>query len=145
MHLTFFVVLIAASVAAPSIGEGGDTRDGGQGRKQLVMIGTVTSIKQTGAVDSLKPWAVTVRIDKVVSGELLGDTFTFVVHSPARAGLERRASYTIRAVWNGTGYSVDENQWRKDKGSRRKSAELANQALQSDELLRRFAPSAVRR
>jgi hypothetical protein len=145
MHLPFILVLIAASVAAPSVGEGGNTRDGGQGHQQLVMIGTVTSIKQMGGANSLKPWAITVRVEKVLSGELVGDTFTFVVHSPARAGLERGASYTIRAAWNGTGYSVDENQWGKGKGSRRKADELANQASQSDERLGRFAPSAVRR
>ncbi|HVV48880.1 MAG TPA: hypothetical protein VHO06_04415 [Polyangia bacterium] len=80
-------------------------------KKDLVLIGTVFSISQGG--DELRPWIVTVDVEKVISGELSGGWFSFPVHSPSRAGLEEGKSYTIRAVWKGDGYAVDELQWRR--------------------------------
>jgi hypothetical protein len=84
-----------------------------QKAKDLVLVGTVTEIHQRHAARSLKNWAVVVRIAKVVSGEFSGKTFTFAIHSPARAGLQVGQTYTIKATWTDKGYVVDEEQWRK--------------------------------
>jgi hypothetical protein len=59
------------------------------------------------------PWLVTVVVEKVVSGEFSGSTFSFAVHSPAMSGLEVGRFYTVRAEWNGSGYVVDPLQWRR--------------------------------
>jgi hypothetical protein len=79
----------------------------------LVFEGTVISI---GTIDNgEKSWLITVKVKRVVSGEFSGPTFEFAVHSPARSGLEKGRAYTVEAVWNGSGYVVDENQWRRPK------------------------------
>ena len=82
--------------------------------KELVLVGKVTSLT-LGAGDQLKRWIVTVKVETVVSGDFSHLTFQFAVHSPARSGLEKGRSYTIEAVWDGTGYTVDELQWMKRK------------------------------
>src|SRR6185503_10197733 len=81
--------------------------------KVLVFEGTVTSIS-TVAHD-FKPWLITVKVTKVISGEFSGSTFEFLVHSPAQSGLEKGRSYTIEAVWKEGGYTVDQHQWRRPK------------------------------
>jgi hypothetical protein len=93
---------------------GGDRREvAAAPTKTLVFEGTVISI---GTVEhSLKPWLITVEVTKVVIGAISGSTFEFLVHSPARSGLEKGHSYTIEAVWKDNGYIVDENQWRRPK------------------------------
>jgi hypothetical protein len=110
--------------------------------KRLVFEGTVTSIKI--GVDDLKPWIVTVMVEKVITGNFSGPMFQFGVHSPARAGLEAGESYTIEAIWRGTGYET--RRWK------RKPAKVsdctnqpANKVLQADDHLGRFAPSVARR
>lgn len=45
-------------------------------------------------------------------GEFVGQHFAFRVHSPSRAGLKVGVTCMISAKWNGSGYLVDENQWR---------------------------------
>jgi hypothetical protein len=77
--------------------------------RRLVIVGTVVQV--TMIDDGLKPWAITVHVEKVVTGQLLGDRLTFLVHSPARAGLAVGHTYTVDAVWEDSGYSVDELQW----------------------------------
>lgn len=81
--------------------------------KDLVFIGTVSEISPLPVASSLTKWAVIAHIDKVVSGEFSGTTFTFAIHSPARAGLRVGRRYTIKATWTGDAYVVDEAQWRK--------------------------------
>jgi len=90
--------------------------------RDLVFIGTVTEIQPAPAAHSLRNWAVVAHIDKLVSGEFSGTTFTFAVHSPARAGLRVGQTYTIKARWTAEGYIVDESQWRKGPEARRKVA-----------------------
>jgi hypothetical protein len=82
----------------------------GPRKPDLVLVGTISSIRVGGP--RLKPWIVTIDVKKVVSGELSDPTFTFAIHSPSRAGLEKGHSYTVRAVWQGDHYEVDEMQWR---------------------------------
>ena len=81
--------------------------------KDLVLVGTITEIRPQGESQSRKNWAVTVHVDKVTSGDFSGVTFTFSIHSPARAGLVVGRSYAIKATWTDKGYEVDEAQWRK--------------------------------
>ena len=77
--------------------------------RRLVIVGTVVQITMIN--DGFKPWAITMQVEKVVTGQLLGDRLTFLVHSPARAGLAVGHTYTVDAVWEDSGYSVDELQW----------------------------------
>jgi hypothetical protein len=74
----------------------------------LVVVGTVTKIYQLADTHSLKNWAVVANVDRVVSGEFTGTSFTFVVHSPARAGLQVGQTYTIKATRTAEGYLVNE-------------------------------------
>ena len=137
--------LILAVAVAMTLASGNRKSVAGLPGKTLVFEGTVTSI---GIVDNeRKPWLITVKVTRVVAGEFSGSTFEFVVHSPARSGLEMGHSYTIEAVWNGKGYIVDENQWLRrrqvERGSR--SREPSNVPLQSDGCIGRSAPSRTRR
>lgn len=81
--------------------------------KDLVFTGTVTEIRAVSVPRSPQRWQVTVNVDKVLSGDFSGSTFSFLVHSPVKSGLQLGGSYTIKATWNGNGYLVDEHQWRK--------------------------------
>lgn len=78
----------------------------------LVLVGTVREIHSQSTARSRKNWIVVVDVDRVVSGEFSGATFSFAIHSPARAGLQVGQSYTIKATSTGAGYVVDELQWR---------------------------------
>jgi hypothetical protein len=79
--------------------------------KKIVFAGTVTEISQTGASPpSRLAWAVTVRVEKVKTGKYEEPTFTFAIHSPARAGLRVGHRYTIEATWTGHEYVVKETQ-----------------------------------
>ena len=52
------------------------------------------------APPSRRNWGVTVQVERVKAGKYTDPTFTFRVHSPARAGLEVGVRYTIEATWN---------------------------------------------
>jgi hypothetical protein len=106
----FVVVPTGSSSSAPA-SRAATANDAPQARG-LVLVGTITEIVQRAEGGrSLKPWAVTVHVDRIVSGDLSGPSFTFAIHSPALAGLEVGRSYTIKATWTQKGYSVDEAQW----------------------------------
>lgn len=45
-------------------------------------------------------------------GDFSGGWFEFAVHSPSRAGLQEGHSYTVKPVWTGAGYEVDQYQWK---------------------------------
>jgi hypothetical protein len=86
--------------------------------KTIVLTGTVTEIFQTNAPPpSLKNWAVTVRVEKIRTGKFEEPTFTFAIHSPARAGLKIGHRYTIEATWNGHEYAVKETRPGKEEGT----------------------------
>jgi hypothetical protein len=77
--------------------------------KTIVLLGTVTEIFQTNAPPpSRKDWAVTIQVEKVRTGKYDEPTFTFAIHSPARAGLKIGHRYTIEATWDGHAYAVKE-------------------------------------
>jgi hypothetical protein len=86
--------------------------------KTIVLTGTVTEIFQTNAPPpSVKNWAVTVRVEKVKTGKYEDPTFTFAIHSPARAGLKIGHRYTIEATWDGHEYDVKETRPLKEEGA----------------------------
>jgi hypothetical protein len=77
--------------------------------KKLVLLGVVTKIFQVGAsTPSLRRWGATIQVERVIEGQFSQSTFTFTLHSPARAGLETGHRYIITAKWVGGGYLVDE-------------------------------------
>src|SRR5262245_45126896 len=69
--------------------------------EKLVLMGTVTAISPTGNWPSLRPWAVTILVEKVKVGKFSHPEFNFTVHSPSRAGLEVGGHCTIEADWTG--------------------------------------------
>jgi hypothetical protein len=142
MRATVTTIVTAACLVVSAIGIANATPPTS---KEMVLVGKVTSLKPGGG-NELKRWIVTVKVDKVVSGDFSGPTFQFAVHSPSQSGLEKGRSYTIEAVWDGTGYTVDELQWtRKRTGARNRTVRLANKSLQAADHLGRFAPSVARR
>ncbi|MFL6262492.1 MAG: hypothetical protein ACJ76Y_22570 [Thermoanaerobaculia bacterium] len=113
--MSLLAIIFAVSVAYPppsTVVEPLPVAENSQpGEGDLVFVGTVTKIVPTS--DKLKSWAVTVRVERIVSGTFSGTSFTFAVHSPAISGLKVGKSYTIRATWTKDGYVVDERQWRR--------------------------------
>ena len=75
----------------------------------LVLVGTVTKLYSAAAPRRRRRWAVAARVDRVVSGEFSGASFTFAVHSPALAGLRLNQTYIIKANKTDAGYVVDES------------------------------------
>ena len=90
--------------------------------KDLVFIGTVTKLYQTGSDNPEQWWAVQTRVDKVLSGKFSGTRFTFTVHSPAMAGLRVAHAYTIKAKWSRDGYVVNENTFKEVRSPRKLSS-----------------------
>lgn len=68
----------------------------------------MTKLYPVAAPRSQRRRAVVARVESVASGESSGATFTFTVHSPARAGLRVNRAYRIKATKTGGGYLVDE-------------------------------------
>src|SRR4030095_11228894 len=66
--------------------------------QDLVFIGTVTKIYPAPSRHSRRNWTVVTRVDRVVSGEFSGKTFSFMVHSPAQLGLRVGRAYTLKAT-----------------------------------------------
>jgi len=84
----------------------------GEVAQDLVFLGTVQEIRQSGMPrTAMLEWIIHTRVDKVVSGRFSGETFSFLVHSPSRSGLEKGKQYKIKAKWTGEGYRVNQNQW----------------------------------
>ena len=122
--LTF--ILFGAFVCSGAIGPHLDCHDGqaahdGAPAQDLVFIGTVTKIYPVASAYSQRRWAVVAQIDRVISGEFSGTTFTFTVHSPSRMGLQVGRAYTITAKRNAAGYLVDDTQWFKPVASQAKA------------------------
>ncbi len=86
----------------------------------LEFIGTVTKIYPLASIRSRKNWAIVTHVDRVVSGDFAGTTFTFAIHSPTQSGLQVGRTYTIKAKWIDNGYVVDELQWMKTNGGQTK-------------------------
>jgi hypothetical protein len=110
MQRVFFsaIAVICASCAGTPFHVRGSDADKPLG--QLVFRGT--AISTTGpTTDYWRPWVITMRVDKVLSGSFKGKQFQFPVHSPAQSHLNVGKQYTIRATRTKTGYSVDELQW----------------------------------
>lgn len=80
----------------------------------LTLRATVEQIENSplGIRAAFLDWIIHTRVLEVITGDFAGERFAFRVHSPSRAGLEVGTTCTITATWNGSGYVVDENQWR---------------------------------
>ena len=50
-------------------------------------------------------------MDELIEGVFAGKTFSFMVHSPVKSGLQQGASYTVRAERSSSGFTVDQYQW----------------------------------
>lgn len=72
---------------------------------------TVIAIDPTPALRAYDRWIVTMTVDEVIEGVFTGQTFSFMVHSPVKSGLEQGASYTVRAERSSSGFAVDQYQW----------------------------------
>jgi hypothetical protein len=112
--------------------------------KVLVLEGKVVEIGQIDHEQTA--WLVTVKVEKVTTGEFSEPTFSFAIHSPAMSGLEKGRSYTVTAVWKNGGYVVDPLQWRRGKRIRSRivTPEPATKALQRTIAFPRFARAGVR-
>jgi len=95
---------VIAGPQTPSVGQGAST-DGPA--EDLVIVGTVTRIYPAPSRFSTRNWAVITQVERVISGQFSKATFTFMVHSPSRIGLEAGRTYTIKAKRRG-GVQVDE-------------------------------------
>jgi hypothetical protein len=105
MQTSVVLIRIVASLASMLLG----TAPAAPSARKLVLTGTVTAIFQLRvSPPSRRNWGVTVQVERVTAGKYTEPTFTFTLHSPARAGLEVGARYTIEATWNGHAYEVDE-------------------------------------
>ena len=91
-------------------------------KKDLVLVGTVFLIQPINAPDMIHNFEVSVSVDQVLSGALSSPTFTFAVHSPAKAFLEVGGVYEIRARWTGQGYQANDWEIHKHRKSRKKPA-----------------------
>jgi hypothetical protein len=102
--LVVWLMLPTSTSAAPS--------------KTIVLTGTVAEIFQTNArPPSRKAWAVTLRVETVKTGKYDEPTFTFAIHSPARAGLKVGHRYTVEVTWDGHVYAVKETRPTKEEGT----------------------------
>src|SRR5262249_16346593 len=79
---------------------------GAEPSKDLLVVVKVTAIKKTYELD--KPWVVSTKVEKVLSGDLASPTFRFTILSPGQAGLKAGKTYTIPAHWTGHDYDVQE-------------------------------------
>jgi hypothetical protein len=88
----------------------------------LEFIGTVKKIYPLTSIRSRKNWAVVTHVDRVVSGDFSGMTFSFAIHSPTLSRLQVGRTYTIKATGTDKGYVVDELQWVKTNGSQTRTS-----------------------
>jgi hypothetical protein len=86
------------------------TRDA---KADLVFLGTVEKVEVSSLPRSEQNWIVHCRVNQVLSGNYLGKTFSFRVHSPVKSGLKVGRQYKIVAKRTVDGYTVDQFQWTK--------------------------------
>jgi hypothetical protein len=84
------------------------SQEGERKSSDLELVGTITKIYPVAAARSWRRWAIVAHVDSVSLGEFSGTTFSFTVHSPARAGLRVNQTYIIKAKKTNGGYVVDE-------------------------------------
>jgi hypothetical protein len=109
MTLVAAVVLSVASCAPGPKGtsDAASAEDAGTLRFQ----GTVIALDPTPASRAYDRWIVTMTVDEVIEGVFADQTFSFLVHSPEKSGLQQGTSYTVRAERSSSGFTVDQYQW----------------------------------
>jgi hypothetical protein len=71
---------------------------------EMVFLGTVTRIDNTATQNPLLRWVVTLKIDKMIQGNLPMETFQLAIHSPSQEGVELGHQYRISVRKSGAGY-----------------------------------------
>jgi hypothetical protein len=74
---------------------------------EVWLTGTVVSIEPAPPPLSTTSWDVTLKVDKVLIGTFGQDTFAFVAHGPAKAGLQVGRRIQLVAKKTEDGYVVD--------------------------------------
>jgi len=110
--LAVAVVLTSAAVRAE--GPAHDHRADAEDRPDVVIEGTVSSIK-VGEGSGLERWIVTMNVAKVRSGDFSERTFTFAVHRPTVSRLKVGHPYWVRASWYRDEYGVNDWPWEADR------------------------------
>ncbi len=72
--------------------------------EETIFLGTVTKIDIGNTRHPVLRWVVTLRIDKVITGELPGETFRLAIHSPSQEGVEPGHQYRMLVRKRGDGY-----------------------------------------
>ena len=75
--------------------------------------GTVEELYSSPLAQSRFNYVVQCRVDKILSGDFSGKTFSFRIHSPSQSGLEVGKQYKIEAKRTPEGFAVDQYQWMK--------------------------------
>jgi len=78
--------------------------------KKLIFEGTVIDIIIDNN-DLKNKWIVKIRVDKIISGDFSGKTFSFRVHSPALSEIQKNKRYRVVAEETETGYKVNPYNW----------------------------------
>ena len=106
----FISFLVVISLSSGCVSEGRKT--GVFAREpDLVFSGTVADIRPAPLDQSLTSWAVTFRVEEVITGEYDEDYFSFLLHSPDRDFLKTGKRYRVEALKMRNGYLIDPNQW----------------------------------
>lgn len=76
--------------------------------EDLVFVGVVTKIELSRLEGSRKHWAASTEIEAVESGSFNGKSFSFRIHSPAKADLEVGGRYRFHATYKDGTYTLSE-------------------------------------
>lgn len=77
-----------------------------ESRSAAAFVGTVERVEYSPLVNSDLNWAIYMKVNRVLSGQYGGDSFTFRVRNPTREGLEVGRAYRVKAVPFGRGYQI---------------------------------------
>lgn len=78
----------------------------------MIFLGTIEKIEPSPIQESTLNWVIKCKVDLIIFGKFVDDTFFFRVHSPAKSGLEIGKQYKIEARETEDGFMVDPYQWR---------------------------------
>ncbi|MEO8672790.1 MAG: hypothetical protein ABI411_15840 [Tahibacter sp.] len=103
MRTVFPVLLIVATVCTEGLAQSANSTS-----TDVIYVGTVSALTASALGQSEQNWTVVTDVQTVESGSFTGRTFSFRVHSPARAGLVVGRRYRFHAARRGDGYVIDD-------------------------------------
>ena len=106
-----------ALAAALLVTAGVGTAMAAKSAKKAVLIGTVTAIEELRTEFSVDQIAITVSVEKVVSGKLNDPTVRFVLPVGAKDFVEVGGTYEVQAKRTAYGYDVGETDIRRIKSA----------------------------